>query len=274
MTRVLLTNDDGVEAAGLAASVEAMLAAGHEVVVVAPSGNRSATGHHVTVRTPLELLLVEQDERLQVWSCSGTPADCVRSAQFEGSVRRFDVVVSGLNHGVNLGEDILYSGTFAAAAEAALLGYPAIAASQAGAHADPGFLSERPVAFPFAGYLARAAEALTRVAGAEGIVLNVNLPATLSDPVARACSLGARDWRGSAMRTRPRDGGVVVEDAWAIDPPPLDIEGSDFAELVRGHATVTALRVRRGIVEDPALWTALHSAGFPMDVETGTEDAA
>ena len=106
MTRVLLTNDDGFNAAGLDASISAMRSAGYDVVVVAPDGNRSAMGHRVTVRETIELTHLSAESGFDVWSCSGTPADCVRMAFFEETIGSLDLVVSGINHGVNLGEDV------------------------------------------------------------------------------------------------------------------------------------------------------------------------
>src|SRR5690606_3607913 len=107
MTRILLTNDDGVGADGLEGVRSAMLDAGLEVVVVAPDGNRSAMAHRVIVREPIEMRRIE-DPRGEVWACSGTSVDCVRLGYFHSRDvgRPVDAVVSGINHGVNLGEDV------------------------------------------------------------------------------------------------------------------------------------------------------------------------
>lgn len=268
MTRVLLTNDDGVDAAGLAASIESMLEAGLEVVVVAPDGNRSAMGHRVSVRETVELRRLPDRRGAEVWSCSGTPADCVRLAYFADSIRPVDVVVSGLNHGVNLGEDIYYSGTAAAAIEAALLGIPAIAASQAGLDANAGFLAEKPTAFPHAEYLGRAAAAFVASGLAEGLMINLNLPVVLREERIRLADLGSRDWGSSAIvAENVTDGAgpvLSVTSAWAVDPSPVAEPGSDFALLIAGCATATPLRVRRGIAPDPEAWAALVDSGFPL----------
>ena len=126
---LLLTNDDGVQARGLGVLREALLPLGH-VVVVAPTHEQSATSHAITIDRPLRHLQHATD----VHSIDGTPADCVYLALFEPRflLRRPTLVVSGVNHGSNLGSNVFYSGTIAGAREGALRGIPAIAFSHAG----------------------------------------------------------------------------------------------------------------------------------------------
>lgn len=266
MSRVLLTNDDGVHAAGLRACADAMLAAGHDVVVVAPDGNRSAASHHVTIRERLSLQLISERERETVWACSGLPADCVRIAVLADWIPEVDVVVSGINHGVNLGEDVYYSGTVAAAVEAGLMGLPAIAASQSAIPADAGFLSEHPTRFPFGEYLARAVTAMAGSPWPEGRIMNINFPSDLAERGVRLSELGSRQWRRSSISAQAVQEGYLVDDAWATDPPAELREGSDFAYLVAGSVTVTPLHVRGGIAVDLGAWDAAVAAGFPLEV--------
>lgn len=121
----LITNDDGIHAAGLAAMVEAVrLLPGARFSVVAPSHERSQCGHSLTTHTPLTLVQVGEDR----WHASGTPADCVRLALFALGLTP-DVVLSGVNAGGNMGQDIPVSGTLAGAREAAYHGLPAMAVS-------------------------------------------------------------------------------------------------------------------------------------------------
>src|ERR1700749_3830723 len=130
--RVLLTNDDGIEAAGLQALRRALLEIpGIELAVIAPDGNRSAMARSITTRRPLWVEEVGFDDGTTGYASDGTPVDCVRLANL-GLVEGFkpDVVVSGINHGSNLGDDITYSGTVAAALEGVVLGIPGIAVSQ------------------------------------------------------------------------------------------------------------------------------------------------
>src|SRR5438445_7944302 len=132
MLNVLLTNDDGIEAEGLQAMRVALAAlAGVRLAVIAPDGNRSAMARSITTRRPLWVAEVPFDDASVGYATDGTPVDCVRLASL-GLVEGFaaDLVVSGINHGANLGDDITYSGTVAAALEGVVLGLPAIAVSQ------------------------------------------------------------------------------------------------------------------------------------------------
>ncbi|MEA2395049.1 MAG: 5/3-nucleotidase, partial [Solirubrobacteraceae bacterium] len=130
--RVLLTNDDGIEAEGLQALRRALLGVPDiELAVVAPDGNRSAFARMITTRRPLWVQEVPFEDGTVGYATDGTPVDCVRLAKL-GLIDGFEpeLVVAGINHGSNLGDDITYSGTVAAALEALVLGIPGIAVSQ------------------------------------------------------------------------------------------------------------------------------------------------
>src|SRR3954466_13778527 len=130
--RVLVTNDDGIEAEGLQTLRRALLKVpGVELAVIAPDGNRSAFARMITTRRPLWVQEVAFDDGTSGYATDGTPVDCVRLARL-GLVEGFeaDLVVAGINHGANLGDDITYSGTVAAALEGVVLGIPSIAVSQ------------------------------------------------------------------------------------------------------------------------------------------------
>src|SRR5919107_1208401 len=132
MLRVLLTNDDGIGAAGLQTLRRAFLHLEEvELAVWAPDSNRSAPARSNTFSRPLWVTEVGFEDGTHGFSCDGTPVDCVRLAAL-GLIDGFepDVVVSGINHGANLGDDITYSGTVAAALEGVVLGIPGIAVSQ------------------------------------------------------------------------------------------------------------------------------------------------
>lgn len=132
--KILLTNDDGIHAAGIKALMEA-LSVDHEVYVIAPDSERSAAGHSITLNTPLRVEEVTPNFNIKrAWKVSGTPGDCIKigiNAILEEEEKP-DIVISGPNHGPNLGRDILYSGTVSAALEGAIYGYPSIAISVAG----------------------------------------------------------------------------------------------------------------------------------------------
>src|SRR5262245_40843136 len=124
MRTILVTNDDGYFSPGIEALANALKPLG-EVIVVAPSSEASAVGHSLTLRRPLRCELI----RPNVYGVDGTPTDCVKIAIDEVMAKRPDIVVSGINKGLNIGDDVTYSGTVAGALEGALLGYQAIAVS-------------------------------------------------------------------------------------------------------------------------------------------------
>jgi len=129
--RILVTNDDGIEADGLKVLVEYLKkisdrnGSAHEIVVVAPESERSGVSNAMTLRRPTKIRQVAH----ATYTCSGTPADCIIVAGLQVMGERPDLVISGINRGPNLGTDIIYSGTCGAARQAALVGIPAIAVS-------------------------------------------------------------------------------------------------------------------------------------------------
>src|SRR3954466_825096 len=193
--QVLLTNDDGIEAEGLQAMRRALLQVpGIELLVVAPDGNRSAFARMITTRRPLWVQEVPFEDGTTGYATDGTPVDCVRLAKL-GLIEGFeaDLVVSGINHGSNLGDDITYSGTVAAALEALLLGIPGIAVSQQSTAREMDFRLGSRFAFEVAAeFVARVVDELDHVPLAEGTLLNVNVPAGHA--------------RGGASRPPPRRG--------------------------------------------------------------------
>ncbi|MEL6352269.1 MAG: 5'/3'-nucleotidase SurE [Cyanobacteria bacterium J06627_28] len=128
---ILVSNDDGIFALGIRALANALANAGHTVTVVCPDRERSATGHGLTLHRPLRVNQIEDvfNPNIEAWACSGTPSDCVKLALDAVLPSPPDFVVSGINHGANLGTDVLYSGTVSAAMEGVLEGIPAIAFS-------------------------------------------------------------------------------------------------------------------------------------------------
>jgi 5'-nucleotidase len=173
---ILLTNDDGIYAPGLAALYQELKVLG-EVAVVAPESEQSAVGHAISLITPLRVKEVALDGGVEGWAVSGTPADCVKIALAELLLEPPGLVVSGINLGPNVGVNVLYSGTVSAATEASILGVKAVAFSlnSYDKHAD----------FAVPAQLAR--ELVTRVrkwdAWSHGVSLNINLPALPRDRI-------------------------------------------------------------------------------------------
>lgn len=123
--RILLVNDDGINALGIRSLQKALQEAGHQTILVAPDSERSAASHSITLRRDITATNIGKDE----WAISGTPVDCVVIALQKIVKEPIDLVVSGINAGQNMGEDVLYSGTVAGAVEASLFGHRAIALS-------------------------------------------------------------------------------------------------------------------------------------------------
>src|ERR671922_1131875 len=138
--KVLLTNDDGITATGLNVLRQALLdVPAVELAVIAPDSNRSATARSITTSKPLWVEEVEFGDGTTGFATDGTPVDCVRFAALGLVESEPELIVSGVNHGANLGDDITYSGTVAAALEGIVLGIPAIAISQQSTAGEMGF---------------------------------------------------------------------------------------------------------------------------------------
>jgi len=164
---LLATNDDGADAIGLHELERALRPLG-ELYTVAPAQERSGASHSISVRRGLRLESAPRDGSEQRWSVDGTPADCVIAALSNVLVFPPAVVISGINHGGNMGRNIHYSGTVGAASEAALHGIPAIAMSLCG---------KPPSDFaPTAQLAARLTAAVLKEKPPEGTILNVNVP--------------------------------------------------------------------------------------------------
>src|SRR5256714_3525018 len=195
--RVLLTNDDGIWADGLQALRRALVGLPDvELAVIAPDGNRSAMARSITTRRPLWVERVDFDDGTHGYATDGTPVDCVRLAKL-GLIEDFaaQAVVSGINHGANLGDDITYSGTVAAALEGVVLGLPAIAVSQQSAAREMDFRLGREFDFgPAARFVARVVDRLDDVPLPVGTLLNVNVPGVPPEGVA-VTRLGKRIYR-------------------------------------------------------------------------------
>ncbi len=131
--KILISNDDGVFAEGIRTLANIAAKLGHEVTVVCPDQERSATGHGLTLQSPIRAKRADElfTDGVKAWGCSGTPADCVKLALHELLGQEPDLILSGINHGPNLGTDIFCSGTVAAALEGTLVGIPSMAVSVA-----------------------------------------------------------------------------------------------------------------------------------------------
>ena len=168
--RILISNDDGIFAEGIRSLAATALERGHLVTVVCPDQERSATGHGLTLQSPIRAERADElfAKGISAWGCNGTPADCVKLALHELLDEKPDLILSGINHGPNLGTDVFCSGTVAAALEGALDGIPSLAVSIASFNWKK---------FAFAGELTmKIAENCLSSNWPKKLLLNLNIP--------------------------------------------------------------------------------------------------
>lgn len=241
--RVLLTNDDGIQATGLNVVRRALLEVPDvELAVIAPDSNRSATARSITTREPLWVEEVAFGDGTVGFATDGTPVDCVRFAALGLLDFQPEVIVSGVNHGSNLGDDITYSGTVAAALEGIVLGIPAIAVSQQSPRGELDFRAGdrwRPGHFEqAAAFVARLVDEFDEVPMPDRTLLNVNCPTTVGG--VRACRLGRRIYR-DRLELDEEAGGRRRYRIYGDDPSYHHEEGTDFAAVADGCIAVTPL---------------------------------
>jgi 5'/3'-nucleotidase len=242
--KVLLTNDDGITATGLNVMRRALLELpGVELAVIAPDSNRSATARSITTHHPLWVEEVEFGDGTSGFATDGTPVDCVRFAALGLIDFEPELIVSGINHGSNLGDDVTYSGTVAAAFEGIVLGIPAIAVSQQADHGEMDFRAgrawEREDFAQAATFVARLVEELERVPIPGGTLLNVNCPACDVEG-ARSTRLGKRIYHDRMELTEEQDGRRRYR-IYGERPGYEHAEGTDFAAIAAGCIAVTPI---------------------------------
>jgi 5'-nucleotidase len=258
--KVLLTNDDGIAAPGLQALRRALLEVpGMELAVIAPDGNRSAMARSITTREPLWVEEIVFDDGTSGYATDGTPVDCVRFAALGLIEFEPELIVSGINHGSNLGDDITYSGTVAAALEGVVLGVPGIAVSQQSARREMDFRLGHDFDFTAAAaFTARLVESVDEVSIPEGTLLNINCPAGEIAGV-RACKLGKRIYRDK-MHLTEEDEGRRRYRIYGDDPSYHDEPGTDFSAIADGHIAVTPLHF--DLTDEPGVQ---RLRGFDLD---------
>ncbi len=229
MARILVTNDDGIYSEGIRKLAAALRVIG-EVIIVAPDREQSAASHALTLNRPLRLMRLEENE----WIVDGTPTDCVNLAVLSlMKDHRPDMVVSGINFGPNLGDDVTYSGTISAAFEGALLNIPSIAfSSLVGEH------------FSFDPCAAFAEQLVRHVLGQKrnpGVILNVNFPPVAFQGV-RVTRLGKRIYsEGVIERLDPR--GRKYYWIGGEEPTWYPGENTDFEAVQNGYVSITPLHL-------------------------------
>ncbi len=242
MTHILVTNDDGVDSPGLLALKQALESVGR-VSVIAPDRNRSAIARGITIRESLTVEERRLADGSPAYATDGTPVDCVRFATLGLLDQQPDLIVSGINLGLNLGDDVTYSGTVAAALEGVLLGRPAIAVSQA--PLDPASDHHDGRGYDFraaASFAARLAPLALRERFPRGVLLSVNAPGGPPEDVrrARVTRLGRRVY-DDRLVLEATEGPLKRYRIYGENPSYHQEEGTDFAAVEHGEVSVTPL---------------------------------
>ena len=178
--KILLSNDDGVMAEGIKAlTIE--LSKEHDVYVIAPDRERSAAGHSLTLHTPIRVEELESKfGAKRIWITSGTPGDCVKIGinAILSEDEKPDLIISGINHGPNLGSDILYSGTVSCAMEGAMMGYPSIAVSLASMSCEPELFKNVAI------FMSKFVHKIKEFPFPKKSILNINVPSLMPEDLA------------------------------------------------------------------------------------------
>ena len=230
---ILLTNDDGIYAPGLAAMEQELCKLG-DVCVVAPATEQSGVGHSITFLSPLICHEVFDGERRRGWAVEGSPADCVKIGIVEFCPQRPDLVVSGINGGLHAGINVLYSGTVAAAIEGAFFGITSVAVSLE--------YDEHPQ-FEKAAHMAREIiEQALHQKGQEPQLFNLNFPTTATQRESEVCivPMGLARYGEHFIKRKDPKGRTYY---WATgDPPPAPgKQETDLSALEKGYITLTPL---------------------------------
>jgi len=244
--RILLTNDDGIGAQGLQTLRRELRAIeGVTLDVIAPDSNRSASARSITTRSPLSVEEVRFEDGDLGHATDGTPVDCVRFADVGLVGDPPDLVVSGINHGLNLGDDVTYSGTVAAALEGVMLGLPAIAVSQQSTERETGYRPQRDYDFALAARLTAelVRELIHNPPAADGLLININVPGTEPEGI-DVTRLGKRLYRSELEKVkREVEDGRVSYRIYGYEPGLDDEPGTDIGAIARDRVSFTPLRL-------------------------------
>jgi 5'-nucleotidase len=248
--RILLTNDDGISSPGIKLLAAALRNAGHKVYVVAPHSNRSGSSHSILfLRGPLKIKKVEED----TWLCSGNPVDCVITALLGGiaeinclsgentkiiAEKAPDLILSGINSGANLGTDIVFSGTAAAARQGSFYGIPSVALS----------LVENNNVWHWEPVISYITEKLDEITGfwKAGTFVNVNFPNTGKKPSALVPSFPSMRYYNDRIIAYSAPNGKMYSFSKTGQTTTPDgnfkaAQGSDWDEVLKGNAAITVV---------------------------------
>ena len=232
---ILISNDDGYQAKGIHALVEMVRQFG-DVFVVAPDSGRSGASMGISAHDPVRNKLVHEEPGLTVWSCSGTPDDCVKMAFEILLPRRPDLVLGGINHGNNCAVNAHYSGTVSIAFEGCIKEVPAIAFSSGYIEADANFESMRPV-------VEKVVKHVLKHGLPKGVCLNVNAPAAETFRGIKVQRMGMGDWHEEWQESvHPHGWNYYWIAGYYAPSDPYD-ENSDTWAYEHGYVAITPLHL-------------------------------
>ena len=249
MKHILLTNDDGYHAPGINALAKELKKIA-KVTVIAPDRERSAISHGLTFFEPIRMTKITEEENLCIYASSGTPTDCVILGAYHAIPGKPDLVVSGINRGSNMGDDVTYSGTVAGAMEGTIQGIPSIAVSL-------NKIEEFDYSFA-ARYTACVAQMILEKKLPEGVFLNINFPAVESNEIqgVEITTQGKTVYKQKVIKRSDPKGRDYF---WITGEPPRGepIEGTDFWALENKKISITPMCLsftHQGFTEEMKKW--------------------
>lgn len=231
---ILITNDDGYLANGIASLVESVKDLG-EIVVFAPDSHRSGMSSAISTTAPLRVRLHRKEENLTVYVCNGTPVDCVKLALHEFIDRKPDLLLSGINHGSNAGISVIYSGTMGAAIEGCISGIPSIGLSLCDFHHDADFSETKRITRILA-------EKVLHEGLPQGICLNTNVPKGEVNGI-KITSQTQGKWVNEYERAQDGAGRDVYWMTGNFENWENDNENTDEWALANGYAAVVPVKI-------------------------------
>lgn len=232
---ILVSNDDGYKAKGINELLK-MISGFGDIIVCAPEGARSGSSRAFTMEA-LRLNHISTEGNVQIWSCSGTPIDCVKMAYSELCPRKPDLVIGGINHGDNASTNAHYSGTVGIVIEGAMKGIPSIAFSLCDYSADADFSVMQPL-------VRQIVEKVLKEGLPHYVALNVNFPLTTDYKGVRICRMGHGHWRKEVEKcTHPTRGYNYYFMCGYYQNDEPDAEDTDSWALKNGYASITPVTV-------------------------------
>ncbi len=231
--KILITNDDGINARGIIALAKE-ISKKHEIIVVSPREQKSASSHSISIHNPIKIREEKLDENFKAYSLVGTPADCTQAglSLLGGDI---DIVISGINRGLNCGTDILYSGTVSAAVEGAIYSVPSIAISM-----DVDWSKEDEDYSKAAKWISKILDVAEKDYLKENVVLNVNVPNINEEDIKglKVCRLGKSTYKTNYILVEENEDKVYVTKGTRND---ILEDDSDLYFLSQGYVTLTPL---------------------------------